>query len=799
MQRIAYLFSLFVMLFLFVGCGDDTQSTPTPILPTTTHTPLPTTNPRPTPTVTRPESADQIKSITIAMDVPDQSGNFANFDEFGNVTGLDPELLAQLCKKADIQCEIIVTPFIGHTDETGILQGVVDGLYDAAMTALVIPDQPEKGIAYTNPYIEIGDVLLVRADNNSIKTAKDISDQTKVAVVKGNNTAEYLGLDEKQLIIFTSISSAVQSVSDNQTDVAIIDNFHANYYAERYSLRLKIPSIQKYLWLKPPTRYGIAIAEENPALLELFNTMIKKQIASEINPIIQSQFVDKAPIEKGDESLIGTPQDRIVIGVVGELGDLYPGSSEFDFINWEVKMNTGSGLVGYDANNQLIPILAKALPTISTDGREYTFELQDNLLFPDGTKLTAKIVVDSFAKAAAEDNRFLNSFLKDDNQDGTADVDSIKAVDENTVKLVLGEPNAYFISLLATPPYFIIHPDCDVANFDPLGDCISIAPYTITANEPQKFLRLEANLNWPLDPPKTNMIEMRFFASSSELASAVFNAQVDIGWHGLETDQLLALTRRSNIRRWEGPTVLKSYLVFEQSRFPWDNPKLRQAVAYAIDRPALSDKVFDGLRKPLFSPIPNSVPGHVSAEPTRSISESVKLLKEEGYNKLKPLTIDLWYTSDDHYTAREKEYAETIAKQLEETEIIRVVLHGAEWNTYRKTMAECGYPTFLLGWPSVNAQRYVEGMSWIGHFIFNAPTVCSNYKSGDMDELLETLRSATDIEERMTVYKKIQELWAVDYPTLDLTQESRDAFSQQKIQSVEIDTLGLMRYGTLSK
>ena len=78
MQRIAYLFSLFVMLFLFVGCGDDTQSTPTPILPTTTHTPLPTTNPRPTPTVTRPESADQIKSITIAMDVPDQSGNFAN-------------------------------------------------------------------------------------------------------------------------------------------------------------------------------------------------------------------------------------------------------------------------------------------------------------------------------------------------------------------------------------------------------------------------------------------------------------------------------------------------------------------------------------------------------------------------------------------------------------------------------------------------------------------------------------------------------------------------------------------------
>jgi ABC-type transport system substrate-binding protein len=68
-----------------------------------------------------------------------------------------------------------------------------------------------------------------------------------------------------------------------------------------------------------------------------------------------------------------------------------------------------------------------------------------------------------------------------------------------------------------------------------------------------------------------------------------------------------------------------------------------------------------------------------------------------------------------------------------------------------------------------------------------------------MTELYEEAMEETDEGQRLEVYRQIQELWAREFPTLDLTQESRFAVSLPNVQGLTFDAMGLLHYDKLSK
>ena len=116
-----------------------------------------------------------------------------------------------------------------------------------------------------------------------------------------------------------------------------------------------------------------------------------------------------------------------------------------------------------------------------------------------------------------------------------------------------------------------------------------------------------------------------------------------------------------------------------------------------------------------------------------------------------------------------------------ESGLIEVTLQGAPWSTFRPASLSCEYPAYLLGWPSSGQPAaYLDAMSWMEYFITNTDSVCSNYESRAMTTLLEEALKEVDESRRLELYRQIQELWAEEYPTLDLTQESRFAVSPGK-------------------
>jgi peptide/nickel transport system substrate-binding protein len=163
--------------------------------------------------------------------------------------------------------------------------------------------------------------------------------------------------------------------------------------------------------------------------------------------------------------------------------------------------------------------------------------------------------------------------------------------------------------------------------------------------------------------------------------------------------------------------------------------------------------------------------------------------------------MDLWFVNDGRYSDVEEQYVTAIAGQLEATGVFQVTVNGAPWDQFRVQIAQCGYPAYLLGWPSPGRPvDYLDPSSWTDFFVQQTDSVfCSNYKSPTMDALVLAAREELDPAVRAEIYAEMQRLWAEELPTLDITQEPRFALSLAKVDGVQIDALGLMHYETLSK
>lgn len=765
----------------------------------------------PEPTATIPPENDNF--IVIATDAP--LPPFSDFDPFGNIIGFNNSVMESVAAAAGLDYEFVVTP------NEGVLDSIAAGSardFDAVMSALVIPEQPPEGIAFTDPYMEVGQVVVVLLDEREIQSAADLRPGMAVGVLVESDALEVaqntLGLTEAELFSeYERPSQLVQALIDEALDAIIIESYMATYFVNAFPEQLRIAGEGEAAWISRKA-YGIAVAADNTMLLGRLNEAIAQIKANQLlDRIAATWLIPEASPEQAvnpGEPRAGTAANEIFIGVVGQLTDMDPAGLIPDLISWEIKSNTMSGLYRVSPDSTLEPLLAESEPSISEDKLEYTITLRSGLQFPDGSDFTAEDVKWSVDRAARLGNFLVNGYLKDSDDNGFIDPDAVQVLDPTTVRFVLAQPTAYFPALLATPPYFPVSSDCYSEAADPGSACGGLGPYRILSWESGDRIRLQANPDWPGEPaPAFENILVRFYADAAAVRRSLVEFQsIDIAWTGMPYSDFSELSDldidgdgQSDFSAWSGPAAFKSYIIFEQANPPWDSENVRQAAALAIDRAALAATVFNGSRRPLFSPIPDEVPGHIAALPPRDLEQARVLLAAEGYNEDNPLAITLWYVNDGRYSSVEDTYATAIAAQLEETGVFQVELSGAAWETFRAQISECSYPAYLLGWPSPGQTvNYLDASSWTDFFVESTDSVfCSNYESEAMTELVTAATEEVDTAARQAILADLQALWAEELPTLDLTQEPRRAISLTMIENVAIDAMGLMHYELLTK
>src|SRR5438132_752327 len=245
-----------------------------------------------------------------------------------------------------------------------------------------------------------------------------------------------------------------------------------------------------------------------------------------------------------------------------------------------------SYLMRLDENLGVQPDLAESMPTTSADGKTVTVKLRSGVKFHNGDPLTSADVKYTFdrildAKTAAVARSFFT------------DVDTIAAPDASTVVFNLKTPNAALLAYMAHPNTGIVSKKIGEANADlsKKETAIGSGPFKLAEWVPDNFMRFEANKDYYVaGQPYLDGVRINVVPDESAITAALRTKAADMG---IVTDAKVARTMsaESGITLDAKPSLSYNLLLLNTKRKPIGNRKVRQAIAYAIDRKAIIDAV----------------------------------------------------------------------------------------------------------------------------------------------------------------------------------------------------------------
>lgn len=270
------------------------------------------------------------------------------------------------------------------------------------------------------------------------------------------------------------------------------------------------------------------------------------------------------------------------VGAVAEPANLDFTSTEGAAIPQALLVNVYEGLVKLDQDGKIAPLLAEKWD-VSDDRRTYTFTLRDNVTFSSGAPFTADDVVFSLDRVRSDWKLKIKTQLDA--------VEKTEKKDDSTVVVTLKRPSNGFLYSMATRlgAMFSRTGVADLAN-KPVGT----GPYVLGAWRRGDSLRLDANPSyWGAKPPMSS-VTLKYFKDATAMNNALLTGGIDVISSVQAPESLQQFADPARFETVEGSTNGEVVLSMNNSRPPFDDKKVRQAVRHAIDHKALLDTAWAG-------------------------------------------------------------------------------------------------------------------------------------------------------------------------------------------------------------
>lgn len=345
-----------------------------------------------------------------------------------------------------------------------------------------------------------------------------------------------------------------------------------------------------------------------------------------------------------------------------------------------------SGLLRGDGKNGFIPDLAKSYD-VSKDGLEYTFRMKPNLVWHDGKKITASDVV--FTIKTAQDGRMKSP--KRASWDGIG----VEQVDDLTVRFTLKKPYAPFLenATMGILPEHIWKTidynrfDTNKYNREPIGS----GPYKFDGIEtttkdgdeiPVSYTLTSFN-SFALGKPHISTVKFVFYRSEEGLVQALKTGTVGAINSVSSGNAEKLKTDGYRIEHTPLPRVLAVF--FNQNQQPiFTSSSVRKALALAVDKQSIVDKILRGYGVLLDSPVPNKTAKNNAPATEKTHDERLSAARDL-------LTKDGWSfaTTTNTWTKTVKKIRQTIAFELATSEALELKNVSAE---LQAAWAELGVP-----------------------------------------------------------------------------------------------------------
>ena len=286
--------------------------------------------------------------------------------------------------------------------------------------------------------------------------------------------------------------------------------------------------------------------------------------------------------------------------------------SDFDFVDpqlayrtddWSMIYTTSMPLVGFQekagaAGAQLVPIGATAFPTVSGNGKIYTFHIRPGLKFSDGSPVTAASYQRAWERILSPKMGSplgVNLSLQDDIVgaqaflDGKASKISGISAKGLTLTFHLTSPNATFVSILSMQWFTAVKPNTPYTSTG-LNVYPAAGPYYIASRDPGRSTVLKRNPYYKGNrPANPDQIVFTPNVNTDQSLLQVKAGQADLDIIGIPATAAAGLAQQYGVNKgrfWVGPSSCVLYMAMNNARAPFNNLNLRKSVEYAIDRPA---------------------------------------------------------------------------------------------------------------------------------------------------------------------------------------------------------------------
>ena len=426
----------------------------------------------------------------------------------------------------------------------------------------------------------------------------------------------------------------------------------------------------------------------------------------------------------------------VTAAIVAEPPGWDPTVSHSQEIARVVYHNVFEGLVRFDRHGAIKPALATGW-TVSEDGLSWEFTLREGVRFHDGRYFTAQDVIHKFERAKDPNSGHINQ----------AHYRAIKSItaDGNRVTFTLSEPSASFLFNLARPDA-IIYPAGSEATqrSQPIGT----GPFKFVEWVPGSEVRLQRFEDYYLEGvPYLDAVTFRIISDPNAQLAALRAGDIDLIGVALSPENALLVQRDPNLKLSQGAATTEITLAMNNSREPFNNPLVRQAITHAIDKEAIVQGAMFGFGTVIGTHASPTEPYFVDLNPYPFNPERARqLLAEAGYPD--GFTVNFELPEPYHI---ERRTGEVITQQLAQVGI-RVNLSVVEWGTWlSRIFTNADYDMTIIG----HAEPHDIG-------IYGNPNYYFRYDSPRVRELLAAAERAGSEAERIALLREVAKQIAED-------------------------------------
>lgn len=435
-------------------------------------------------------------------------------------------------------------------------------------------------------------------------------------------------------------------------------------------------------------------------------------------------------------------------------------------------------LVWYNSETgEAEPYLATSWEQI--DELTWEFKLREDVYGHDGTQFTAEDVLYTFQIGVEGGLSFYAANF---------DIEKCSVIDDHTIQLVTLQPVPDLVNLLCVGAFYMTTQEgveaaggVDAALINPLG---GTGRYKFVSWEPGVSIKLERNEEYWGEKPYYKYVEFSFISDDTTRMMSLQSGQVD-AVSTIAISQAETVKADTNLTLFGNSTLGARFILFNCTDTPLEDIKVRQAIAYAIDREALFNVALMGVGGMTDTTLSTLNPAYRASENdyySYNVDKAKELLREAGYDETNKLELRITFSPESINNT----VSEMLANYLTEVGI-NVTVDSVDGTSMQTKSSEGDYDILLNSANAYTLSRGYNSLYGDGGYLTNGWAAWHNK---EFDAIIDSQGAESDINKRAEILAPAFELVREEVPVIGLFNDVAFTATSNKVEGLCLNING---------